>query len=156
MIFLEHEGLYGIKGEVPDGEHVIPLGVADVKREGRDVTLVSLSRMVYVCLEAAAELAQDGIEAEVLDLRGLNPLDMTAIVDSLRKTHRLVTVEESCLTGGWGGEIAARIMEEAFDELDGPVLRVGGADVPMPYSKHLEQAAIPDSGKVVARVRELL
>lgn len=155
VIFLEHEGLYGVKGEVPDGEPVIPLGLADIKREGRDVTLVALSRMVYVCLEAAEELARDGIEAEVLDLRGLNPLDMKAVVNSVRKTHRVVTVEESCLTGGWGGEIAARIMEEAFDELDGPVLRVGGADVPMPYSKYLEQAAIPDAGKVIARIREL-
>ncbi len=155
VIFLEHEGLYGVKGEVPEGDYTIPLGLADVKRSGSDVTLITLSRMVYVCLEAAETLAQEGIEAEVLDLRGLNPLDMKAVIDSVRKTHRAVTVEESCLTGGWGGEIAARIMEEAFDELDGPILRVGGADVPMPYSKHLEKAAIPDKEKVVSRVSEL-
>jgi pyruvate dehydrogenase E1 component beta subunit len=129
--------------------------VADIKRQGSDVTLITLSRMVYVCLEAAEALAGEGIEAEVIDLRGLNPLDMKSVIASVRKTHRGVTVEESCRTGGWGGEIAARLMEGAFDELDGPVLRVGGADVPMPYSKNLEQAAIPDKDKVVARVLEL-
>jgi pyruvate dehydrogenase E1 component subunit beta len=155
VVFLEHEGLYGVKGEVPEGDYTIPLGLADIKRPGSDVTLITLSRMVYVCLEAAEELAREGIEAEVVDLRGLNPLDMKAVIDSVCKTHRAVTVEESCLTGGWGGEIAARIMEEAFDELDGPVLRVGGADVPMPYSKDLEKAAIPDKENVFARVLEL-
>lgn len=156
VIFLEHEGLYGVKGEVPDGEYTVPLGVADVKRPGRDVTLVAVSRMVYICLEAAEQLAKDGIEAEVVDLRGLNPLDMSTVLDSVRRTSRAVTVEESWLTGGWGGEIAARLMAEAFDDLDAPVLRVGGADVPMPYNKSLEQAAIPDVERVVARVREIL
>jgi len=155
VMFIEHEGLYAVKGEVPAGEYTIPLGRADIKREGRDLTLVTLSRMVYVCLEAAEELAKEGIEVEVLDLRALNPLDMKAVLDSVRKTRRAVTVEESWLTGGWGGEIAARIMEEAFDDLDAPVLRVGGADVPMPYNKALEKAAIPDAAVVVARVREL-
>lgn len=155
VMFIEHEGLYGVKGEVPAGEYTIPLGRADIKREGRDLTLVTLSRMVYVCLEAAEELAKEGIEVEVLDLRALNPLDMKAVLDSVRKTRRAVTVEESWLTGGWGGEIAARIMEEAFDALDAPVLRVGGADIPMPYNKALEKAAIPDAARVVARVREL-
>lgn len=156
VMFLEHEGLYGIKGEVPEGEHLLPLGVADVKREGKDVTLVSVSRMVYVCLEAAEQLAAKDIEAEVVDLRGLNPLDMATVLQSVRKTRRAVTVEESWLSFGWGGEIAARIMEQAFDDLDAPVLRVGGADVPMPYNKKLEQSAIPDAARVVARVRELL
>lgn len=156
VMFLEHEGLYGVKGEVPDGEYTIPLGVADVKRKGRDVSLIAVSRMVYVCLEAAEKLAGEGVEAEVVDLRALNPLDMPAVLESVRRTRRAVTVEESWLTGGWGGELAARIMEQAFDDLDAPVLRVGGADVPMPYSKALEQAAIPDAGRVVARVREIL
>jgi pyruvate dehydrogenase E1 component beta subunit len=155
VMFIEHEGLYGVKGEVPAGEYTIPLGRADIKREGRDLTLVTLSRMVYVCLEAAEELSREGIEVEVLDLRALNPLDMKSVLDSVRKTRRAVTVEESWLTGGWGGEIAARIMEEAFDALDAPVLRVGGADVPMPYNKALEKAAIPDAARVAARVREL-
>lgn len=156
VIFLEHEGLYAVKGEVPDGDYTIPLGVADVKREGRDVTLIAVSRMVYVCLEAADQLAKDGIEAEVVDLRGLNPLDLPTVLASVRKTHRAVTVEESWLTGGWGGEIVACIVEQAFDDLDAPVLRVGGADVPMPYNKALEQAAIPDAERVVARVREIV
>jgi pyruvate dehydrogenase E1 component beta subunit len=156
VMFIEHEGLYAMKGEVPEGDYTIPLGVADIKREGRHVTLVAVSRMVYVCLEAAQALAKEGIEAEVVDLRGLNPLDMPAVLKSVRKTRRAVTVEESWLTGGWGGEIAARIMEEAFDELDAPVLRVGGADVPMPYNKQLEKAAIPNAGGVVARVKEIV
>jgi len=155
VMFLEHEGLYGIKGEVPDGELLTPLGVADIKRPGKDVTLIAVSRMVYVCQEAAARLAEDGIEAEIVDLRGLNPLDMATVLTSVRKTHRAVTVEESWLTGGWGGELAARIMAEAFDDLDGPVLRVGGADVPMPYARNLEKLAIPDAETVLARVREL-
>lgn len=155
VMFLEHEGLYGTKGPVPDGEHLVPLGEADVKREGRDVTLLALSRMVYVCLEAAEQLDREGISAEVVDLRCLNPLDLPTVLASVRKTRRAVTVEESWLSFGWGGELAARIMEQAFDALDGPVLRVGGADVPMPYNRHLEQAAIPDPDQVVARVREL-
>lgn len=156
VIFLEHEGLYAVKGEVPDGEYTIPMGVADVKRKGKDVTLIAVSRMVYVCLEAAELLAADGIEAEVVDLRALNPLDMPTVLASVRKTHRAVTVEESWLTGGWGGELVARIVEAAFDNLDAPVLRVGGEDVPMPYNKALEKAAIPDAARVVARVREIL
>ncbi len=155
VMFLEHEGLYAVKGEVPDGEHLLPMGAAEVKRPGRDVTLVALSRMVYVCLEAAEQLAAEGIEAEVVDLRWLNPLDMPTVIGSVRKTRRLVTVEECWLTGGWGGEIVARVIEGAFDELDAPPLRVGAADVPMPYNKQLEQAAIPDKEQVVARVCEL-
>jgi pyruvate dehydrogenase E1 component beta subunit len=156
VMFLEHEGLYAIKGDVPEGDFTIPLGVADIKREGRHVTLIAVSRMVFVCMEAAQILAKEGIEAEVLDLRALNPLDMPAVLKSVRKTRRAVTVEESWLTGGWGGEIAARIMEEAFDDLDAPVLRVGGADVPMPYNKHLEKAAIPNAQRVVERVKEIV
>jgi pyruvate dehydrogenase E1 component beta subunit len=155
VIFIEHEGLYGTKGEVPEGEYTIPLGVADIKRKGKDVTLIALSRMVYVCLEAAERLAEEGIHAEVLDLRCLNPLDMPAVLESVSRTRRAVTVEECWLTGGWGGEIAARIMEQIFDELDSPVLRVGGADVPMPYNKKLEKAAIPAVANIVERVREL-
>jgi pyruvate dehydrogenase E1 component beta subunit len=156
VMFLEHEGLYAMKGEVPEGDYTIPLGVADVKREGRHVTMIAVSRMVFVCLEAAQALAKEGIEAEVVDLRALNPLDMPTVLNSVRKTRRAVTVEESWLTGGWGGEIAARIMEEAFDDLDAPVLRVGGADVPMPYSKQLEKAAIPNSEWVIARVKQIM
>jgi pyruvate dehydrogenase E1 component beta subunit len=156
VLFIEHEGIYGIKGEVPEGDYTLPLGLADIKRAGTDVSLITLSRMVYVCLEAADMLAKEGISAEVVDLRALNPLDMTTVLESVRRTHRAVTVEESWLTGGWGGEVAAQIMEQAFDSLDAPVLRVGGADVPMPYARNLEQAAIPNAATVVARVKELL
>ncbi len=155
VIFLEHEGLYGVKGDVPEGEHLVPLGQADIKRPGRDLTLIAVSRMVFVCLEAAEMLARRGIEAEVVDLRCLNPLDMATVIASVRRTHRALTVEESWLTGGWGGEVAARIMELAFDELDAPVLRLGGADVPMPYNRDLEKAAIPDADAVCRRVDEL-
>ncbi len=156
VFFVEHEGLYGVKGEVPEGEYTIPLGVADIKREGADVTLICLSKMVYVCLDAAEKLAEEGIDAEVLDLRALNPLDLPAVLDSVAKTGRAVTVEECWLTGGWGGEVASLIMEHAFDALAAPVLRVGSADVPMPYNKALEKAAIPDADRVVQRVREVL
>lgn len=156
VLFIEHEGLYGVKGEVPEGDYTLPLGLADIKRPGTDVSLIALSRMVYVCLEAAELLAKEGISAEVVDLRALNPLDMTTVLESVRRTHRAVTVEESWLTGGWGGEVAAQIMEQAFDSLDGPVLRVGGVDVPMPYARKLEQAAIPNAATVVARVKQLL
>ena len=155
VMFVEHEGVYGMKGEVPKGENLIPLGVADVKRQGKDVTLVTLSRMVFVCLEAAERLSEEGIEAEVVDLRALNPLDMVTLLESVRRTRRVVTVEEPWLTGGWGGEVAARIMEQAFDFLDAPVLRVGTADVPMPYNKKLEQLAIPNAARIVARVKQL-
>jgi len=155
VIFLEHEGLYGVKGDVPEGEHLVPLGQADIKRPGRDLTLIAVSRMVFVCLEAAEMLARRGIEAEVVDLRCLNPLDMATVIASVRRTHRALTVEESWQTGGWGGEVAARIMELAFDELDAPVLRLGGADVPMPYNRDLEKAAIPDADAVCRRVDEL-
>lgn len=155
VLFVEHEGLYGVKGEVPEGDYTLPLGVADIKRPGSDVSLITLSRMVYVCLEAAELLAKEGISAEVVDLRALNPLDMTTVLESVRRTHRAVTVEESWLTGGWGGEVAAQIMEQGFDSLDAPVLRVGGADVPMPYARNLEQAAIPKAATVVARVKQL-
>lgn len=155
VLVLEHEELYGVKGEVPEGELLIPLGKADIKRPGKDVTLVGLSKMVYVCLEAADLLAKEGIDAEVLDLRSLNPLDREAVIASVSRTRRAVTVEESWLTGGWGGEICALIMEHAFDELDAPVLRVAGADVPAPYNKQLEQMAIPHAEDVVTRVKEL-
>jgi len=155
VMFIEHEGLYGVKGDVPEGEHLIPLGQADIKRSGMDVTLIALSKMVYVCLEAAEQLADQGIDAEVVDLRCLNPLDMTTVLDSVARTHRAVTVEECWLTGGWGGEIVARIMEQGFDLLDAPMLRVAGEDVPMPYNRDLEKAAIPNAERVVRRVLEL-
>ena len=156
VIFVEHVLLYSSRGEVPEDRYTIPLGTAEVKRPGSDLTIVSYSRMVHVALEAAEQLAQEGTEAEVIDLRCLRPLDMETVLGSVRKTHRAVVVEEAWRTGGFGAEVVAQIQEYAFDYLDGPVARVGGRDVPMPYSRPLEQAAIPDSDRVVAAARALM
>ncbi len=158
IVFLEHEALYGIKGEVPDDEDfTIPLGVADVKREGSDVTIVAYSRMVHVALQAASKLAdEDGVSVEVVDPRTLKPFDIDALTKSVEKTGRLIIVEEDCRTGGVGAEIAASVGERAFYNLDSPILRVAGADVPMPYSKHLEQSAIPQVEDVVFAVKKIL
>jgi len=158
IIFLEHEALYGMKGEVPEDEDfTIPLGVADIKREGKDVTIVTYSRMVHVALEAAGKLEKDnGISIEVVDPRTLKPFDINAVLKSVEKTGRLIIVEEDCRTCGVGAEIAASVSERAFYQLDAPVLRVSGADVPIPYSKHLEQAAIPHVDDVVHAVLKIL
>lgn len=158
IIFLEHEALYGMKGEVPEDEDfTIPLGVADIKREGNDVTIVAYSRMVHVALEAAGKLGKDnGVSVEVVDPRTLKPFDINAVVKSVEKTGRLIIVEEDCRTCGVGAEIAASVGERAFYSLDAPILRVSGADVPIPYSKHLEQAAIPQVDDVVHAVRKIL
>ncbi len=143
VIFIEHTALYPRKGEVPDEEYAVPFGQAEVVREGADVTIVGYSGSVYQAMQAADLLAERGVEAEVLNLRTLRPLDVDTILSSVRKTHRAVVVEDDWMFGGFAGEIAAIIMERAFDELDAPVARVCGADVPMPYAKALEQAALP-------------
>lgn len=156
VIFIESEVLYGMKGEVPEGEYTIPIGVADVKRTGKDVTIIAHLKMVYVALEAAAELAKEGIEAEVIDPRTLRPLDERTLLDSVRKTNRAVIVEEGWPFAGVGAQFADLIQREAFDFLDAPVLRVTGADVPMPYAKPLEHAAIPDKARVIEAVRRVL
>jgi pyruvate dehydrogenase E1 component beta subunit len=156
VIFIEHTALYARKGEVPDDAFDLPFGQAEVHREGNDVTLIGYSGSVYQCVLAAEQLAEDGIVAEVLNLRTLRPLDIEAIVASVRKTHRAVVVEDDWRFGGFAGEIATLIMEQAFDELDAPVARVCGADVPMPYAKQLEQAALPQPSDIVAAVRGLL
>ncbi len=158
IMFIEHEALYGIKGEAPDDEDfTIPLGVADIKREGDDVTIVAYSRMVHVALEAAAALEkEDGVSVEIIDPRTLKPFDIDAVVKSVEKTSRLIIVEEDCRTGGVGAEIAASVGERAFFSLDSPILRVAGADVPMPYSKQLEQDAIPHADDVVHAVKQIL
>ncbi len=155
VIFVEHAVLYGTRGEVPDDPYSIPLGSADIKRIGSDVTLVSYSGMVPVALEAAEQLAAGGVEAEVVDLRSLAPLDVETIVSSVKKTSRAVVVEETWEFGGFAGEIVALLNEQAFDYLDGPVLRVAGANAPTPYSRHLEQASIPDAAAVKACVERL-
>lgn len=156
VLFLEHEALYGRKGEVPDGEHTVPIGVADVKRPGRHVTIIAWLRMAEVALAAAERLAQEGIEAEVVDPRTLKPLDVEAIVKSVKKTNHAVIAEECWPQCGIAAEIQSRIYENAFDYMDAPVARISGADVPMPYAAHLEQLCIPDEEAVIAAVRNVL
>jgi pyruvate dehydrogenase E1 component beta subunit len=156
VVFIEGEMLYNTKGEVPDGEHVVPLGVADVKREGSDVTLVCHSKTVGVALKAADQLAEEDISAEVVDLRTIRPLDTATILASVARTHRCVVVEEGWPFAGIGAQVVDTIQKEIFDELDAPVLRVTGEDVPMPYNKTLERAAKADPAKVVAAVKKVL
>ena len=156
VLFLENLHLYNARGEVPTEEQLVPFGQARVAREGRDVTLVAHSRMTPLALQVAEKLASDGVQAEVVDLRSLRPLDRETLVRSVEKTTRAVVLEEDWPTFGVGAEIAATIQEHAFDFLDAPVLRVGLAEVPMPYSKVLEQAAIPDADRVIKAVRRTL
>jgi pyruvate dehydrogenase E1 component beta subunit len=156
VVVMEGELLYNLRGPVPAGEHVVPLGLADLKREGDDVSIITHGKMVHVALQAAARLAKDGIEADVLDLRSLRPLDADAILDTVRKTNRAVYVEEGWAYVGIGAQIAALIQEEAFDHLDAPVLRVTQADVPMPYAKNLEQLAKPRASQVVEACKRVL
>ncbi len=156
MVFIESEVLYGTRGEVPDGEHLTPLGVAEIKRPGRDVTIVAHSKMVMVALDAAADLASEGIEAEVVDPRTLRPLDTPAIVNSVKKTNRVVIVEEGWEYCGVGAQFVDVIQREAFDYLDAPILRVTGVDVPMPYAKNLEHLAQPDKQRVKDAVHKVL
>jgi len=157
VIFMEHAGLYAMRDEVPeDPEFTVPFGQAAVRRSGTDVTLVAYSIMVRKCLTAAERLAEEDISCEVLDLRTLVPLDMETIVESLSRTHRVVITQEEWRNVGFAAEIAARLADEAFDELDAPIKRVGGADVPMPYAKELEQAAIPSVEQIIEAVREVM
>ncbi len=153
----EGEMLYNLKGEVPeDDDYVIPLGVADLKREGSDVSIITHGKMIHVALQAAARLEKDGIDAEVLDLRSLRPLDTDAILNTVAKTNRVVLLEEGWPFGGITATVAALIQEEAFDHLDAPVLRVTQADVPMPYAKAMERAAKPSAELVIEKVNQVL
>ena len=156
VMVLEGEMLYNLKGEVPDGEHLVPIGRADVKREGKDVTLICHSKTLTVAQKAADQLAEQDVSAEVVDLRSLRPLDDEAILASVRKTNRAVVVEEGWPHAGIGAQIVDLIQRDAFDDLDAPVQRVGQADVPMPYNKHLERAAKASPEKVVAAARRVL
>ncbi|MDT8342175.1 MAG: pyruvate dehydrogenase complex E1 component subunit beta [Longimicrobiales bacterium] len=157
VAFMEGELLYNFKGEVPeDDDFVIPLGVADVKREGEDVTVLTHGKMVHVALQAAQKMEKDGIHAEVVDLRSLRPLDVDTILASVRKTNRVVYLEEGWSYVGVGAQIVSLIQEEAFDHLDAPVLRVTQADVPMPYAKNLEQLAKPSAQRVVEACERVL
>ncbi len=156
VVFIEHSRLYGMKGEVPEGEYLLPFGESDIKRQGKDVTIVTWSRMLQVSLAAAETLTKEGIECEVIDLRTLRPLDMAPVFASVEKTHRALVVEEGWTTAGMGAEIAARISRERFDSLDAPVERLGQIEVPVPYAKNLEALMFPDEARVVEAVRKLV
>ena len=156
IMFIEHKMLYGTEGPVPEEDYVIPLGVADVKREGSDVTIISYSRMVLRSLEAAEKLAEEGISVEVIDMRTLKPMDMETVVASVRKTGRVVGVTEAYKTGSFISELFTRILESAFDWLDAPPVRVAAADVPVPMAETLEDAAIPNVDAIIKGVRQAL
>jgi pyruvate dehydrogenase E1 component beta subunit len=156
ILFLEHATLYQVRGEVPEGEHLVPIGKSVVQRPGRDVTLVTYSKGLEISLKAAEELAQQNIEVEIVDLRSLRPLDMEPVISSLQKTNRAVVVEEGWKSFGVGAEVSARIYEQAFDSIDAPVVRVAQKEVPLPYNRALEQSALPQVADVVAAVKEVL
>ena len=155
VIMIEGERLYGLKGEVPEGEYLIPIGEAEVKKEGRDVTVIAHSTVVHHALRAAELLDQDGIDVELIDPRTLKPLDVETLVNSVRKTHRAVVVEEGWAFCGVGAQIASTLYEEAFDHLDAPIRRVTQADVPIPYNKRLESLSLPDPEAIVQAVKDV-
>ena len=155
VVFIEGEMLYNMKGEVPEGEYVIPLGRADIKRAGNDVTIICHSKTVAPALNAAKTLSEEGIDAEVIDLRTIRPLDYETILASIARTNRVVVAEEGWGFAGVGAEVVDVIQREAFDALDAPIIRVHQADVPMPYNKHLEKAAKADATKIVAAVHQV-
>ncbi|MBX3118660.1 MAG: alpha-ketoacid dehydrogenase subunit beta [Fimbriimonadaceae bacterium] len=156
VVFIEHKQLYTMKGEVPAGEHVVPLGKAAVVREGSQVSLISYSYTLQLCLEAAEALAKEGVDAEVIDLRTLNPLDFETIAASIRKTHRAVIAHEAHGRLGVGADLAAQIQEKLFDDLDAPILRITGKDVPIPFNKGLEDQVLPSVERIVETVRRVL
>lgn len=156
VLFIEHATLYQLRGEVPEGEVIEPIGVSKVQRPGRDVTIITYSKMVQTSLQAAEELAKEGIEAEVVDLRTLRPLDMSPVLESFRKTNRAVIAEEGWRSYGVGAEVAARLYELAFDFIDAPIQRVAQDEVPLPYNRKLEQEALPQVEDVIRAVKEVL
>jgi pyruvate dehydrogenase E1 component beta subunit len=157
VLFIEHATLYQAKGEVPDDEDfIIPIGESDVKRVGKDATVVSYSKGLQLSLDAAEKLAQEGIEVEVIDLRTLRPLDTRPIIESVKKTNRIVVVEEGWRSYGIGSEITARVQELAFDYLDAPVRRVAQAEVPLPYNRRLEQSALPQVPDIINAVKDVM
>jgi pyruvate dehydrogenase E1 component beta subunit len=156
VLFIENATLYQLRGDVPEGDYVIPLGQSTVQRTGKDVTIVTYSKGLEISMKAAEELAKDGIEAEIVDLRSLRPLDMGPVIESFKKTNRAVIVEEGWKSYGVGAEVSSRIYEQAFDYVDAPVVRVAQKEVPLPYNRALEQSALPQPADVVAAVREVL
>lgn len=156
VLFIEHATLYQVRGEVPEGDYTVPIGKSKVQRVGSDITIVTYSKMLEISTKAADELSKEGIEAEIVDLRTLRPLDMAPVLESFRKTNRAVIVEEGWRSFGVGSEISARIVEEAFDYLDAPIKRVAQKEVPLPYNRQLEQAALPQVEDVIKAVKEVL
>jgi pyruvate dehydrogenase E1 component beta subunit len=156
ILFIEHATMYQVRGEIPEGDFDIPIGKSKIQRAGKDVTIVTYSKGLEISTSAAEELAKEGIEAEIVDLRTLRPLDMEPVLESFKKTNRAVVVEEGWKSFGVGSEIAARIYEEAFDYVDAPVKRVAQDEVPLPYNRALEQAALPQVEDVIAAVKEVL
>ena len=156
VIFMESEQMYGDKGMVPEGEYLMPIGVADIKRRGKDVTIVSFGKMMKVALSAAEELEKEQIDAEVIDLRTVRPIDYDTVINSVKKTNRLVIVEESWPLAAIATEVAFKVQREAFDYLDAPVLRVMGGDVPLPYAPTLIDAYLPNPARVIEAVKEVL
>ena len=156
VIFFQHKKLFNQTGPVTEDKYIVPLGKAVVRRPGSDITVLTYSRMTYFCKEAARELAQKGIQAEIIDLRTLMPLDFPLIAESVKKTRHAVVAHEACVTGGFGGELAARINEELFEYLDGPVVRVGARHVPMPFSPVMERYVLPQVEDIVAGVIKAL
>jgi pyruvate dehydrogenase E1 component beta subunit len=156
ILFIEHATLYQVRGEVPEGDFTIPIGVSKVQRPGRDVTIVTYSKMLEISTKAAEQLSKEGIEVEIVDLRSLRPLDMGPVIESFKKTNRAVIVEEGWKSFGVGSEVVARIYEEAFDYVDAPIKRVAQKEVPLPYNRDLEQLAIPQVDDVVQAVKEVL
>src|SRR5688572_9089429 len=156
VIFMESEQMYGDKGMVPEGEYIMPIGVADIKRPGKDVTIVSFGKMMKIALKAADELAQEQIDAEVIDLRTVRPIDYITVIESVKKTNRLVIVEESWPLAAIATEVAFKVQKEAFDYLDAPVIRVMGGDVPLPYAPTLIEAFLPNPARVIKAVKEVM
>ncbi len=156
ILFIEHATLYQVRGEVPDGDYTTPIGVSKVQRPGKDVTIVTYSKMLEISTKAADQLAKEGIEAEIVDLRSLRPLDMGPVLESFKKTNRAVVVEEGWRSYGVGSEVVSRIYEEAFDYVDAPIQRVAQKEVPLPYNRTLEQSALPQVEDVIRAVKEVL
>ena len=156
VLFIEHATLYQVRGEVPDGDFTIPIGESKIQRQGRDVTIVTYSKMLDVSSKAAEQLAKEGIEAEIVDLRSLRPLDMGPVLESFKKTNRAVIVEEGWCSYGVGAEVAARIYTEAFDYVDAPIQRVAQKEVPLPYNRALEQMALPQVDDIIKAVKEVV
>lgn len=156
VIFMESEQMYGDKGEIPEGEYLIPIGVADIKRTGTDVTIVSFGKIMKVALAAAEELQKEGVSAEVIDLRSIRPIDYATVINSVKKTNRLVILEEAWPLGSIATEVAFKVQKDAFDYLDAPVRRVTSADVPLPYAPTLIEAALPNVAKLVKAVKEVM